>query len=310
MKLGSVFVSVGRRFDQINPNDAYLNQLKRSNYFLNDRLLVENTRELINGLYFNFGINYSRRQSASGYDSETVLGNIDFIEDEAPLDFEEYSAFVTRIKVSYRPKQRYMTEPYRKVVLGSKYPTFSLIHEKGWSGPFSSDIDFDRIEFEIDQKVTFGVLGNTEYSLKVGKFLNTKDLRLIDQKMFRQSDYILYSDPLESFQLLDTSLVATKPYFEAHHIHHFNGALINNIPLVKKLRFHVVGGGGFLWVKESNYRHTELFAGIERVFKFGVRRRLRIGVYGVAAQTNHQPIVSTMKVSFDLIDTWKRDWSF
>jgi hypothetical protein len=146
--------------------------------------------------------------------------------------------------------------------------------------------------------------------LQVGKFTNTKALHYLDVKRFRESDQYLYSTPLYSFQLLDTSLYATDYYFEAHWIHHFNGALINNIPFVKKLGVRAVAGAGLMWVKESNYRHEEVFAGIERIFKLGRRRRLRLGGYGVIGESSNSPFTTGWKVSFDIIDTWKRDWSY
>jgi len=65
-----------------------------------------------------------------------------------------------------------------------------------------------------------------------------------------------------------------------------------------------------MWVKQSNYRHQEIFAGIERIFKLGPRRRLRVGIYGVAADSNITPPTTDFKISFDLIDTWKRNWSY
>lgn len=301
-------VNAGRSFYSINPNDAYLNQIRRSNFILNDQFGVKNRTELINGLFFTSGFIYAARKSVSSFNSSTFIEEI--IKDEEPIDFVNYESFITTLKLSYTPKQRYMTEPTRKVILGSTYPTFSLEHRKGWNGPFSSDIDFDYLEFMVRQKVTVGVLGNSEYTVQAGKFFNAKDLRIVDQKRFRQSDPYLYSDPLVSFQSLDTSLIATQPYFEAHHIHHFNGALVNNLPLIKKLRLRMVAGAGFLYVKESNYRHEELFVGTERVFKIGARRRLKIGLYGILAKSNQTNVNTDFKISFDIIDTWKRDWSY
>jgi hypothetical protein len=120
----------------------------------------------------------------------------------------------------------------------------------------------------------------------------------------------LYSDPLHSFQLLDTSLSATNLFLEAHYIHHFNGAMINNLPLIKLTKIRTVAGAGVMWIKESNYRYQEVFGGVERVFKLGARRRLRLGVYGVLSQANQLPPRSGFKVSFDIIDSWKREWSY
>ena len=203
-----------------------------------------------------------------------------------------------------------MREPNRKVVLGSKYPTLRFTHRKGWNEIFGSDINFDYIDFGVDHTIQFGTLGNSRYTVTLGKFVNTKDLRYVDFKRFRQSDPYLYSDPMYSFQLLDTALNATDWFFEAHYMHHFNGAMINNLPFIKKLKLRTVAGAGMMWIRESGYRHEEIFGGVERVFKVGARRRLKIGFYGVLGQSNNDPPRADWKVSFDIIDTWKRNWSY
>jgi hypothetical protein len=226
------------------------------------------------------------------------------------LRFEDYQALISNVRLAYTPQQKFMREPNRKIVLGSKYPTIFFNHKKGWNGIVTSDIDFDYIDFGIEQNLLLGTLGNSRYTISAGKFVNTRDLRYVDFKRFRQSDPILYSDPMHSFQLLDTSLTARNWFIEAHYIHHFNGAMINNIPLFKKTKIRTVAGAGVMWIKESNYRHEEIFAGLERTFKLGARRRLRLGLFGVLGQSNNLPLKTDFKISFDIIDIWKRDWSY
>ena len=203
-----------------------------------------------------------------------------------------------------------MTEPNRKINLGSKFPTFRINYRKGWNNVFGSDIEFDYTQFTVEQDLILGVFGNSKYNAKIGKYINTKDLRIVDLKRFRQSDPYLYSDPLNTFQLLDTAFATTNLFFELHHIHHFNGALVNNLPLIKLTKVRVVAGGGMLWVQDNNFRHQEIFAGLERVFRLGARRRLRVGLYGVLAKSRGSKTNTDFKISFDIIDTWKRDWSF
>ncbi|MEM6771098.1 MAG: DUF5686 family protein, partial [Bacteroidota bacterium] len=99
-------------------------------------------------------------------------------------------------------------------------------------------------------------------------------------------------------------------FVEFHHIHHFNGALVNNIPLLRKSRIKTIAGGGFLYLPEENYRYQEIFVGLERVFKIGARRRLRLGGYAVWGDANDGRGRTSFKISFDLIDLWKRDWNF
>ncbi len=306
-KLADVNFEASRSFTNINPYDAIINQFKVSNYFLNDQFNVGHRFEIINGLYFNTQFFFANRQSIEGYNTIRIFDEEEY---NTPLDFQTYQAFITDFSLSYTPKQKYMTEPKRKIVLGSRYPTFTFTHRKGWNNALSSDIDFDYLEFKIEQDLILGVFGNSKYTAKTGRFVNTQKLEFIDLKRFRESDPYLFSNALNSFQLLDTSLISRDLFFEVHHIHHFNGAIVNNIPFIKKLRLRAVAGAGFLWVKENNYRHEELMAGLERVFKLGPRRRLRVGFYGVAATSNQTPFRTDWKISLDIIDTWRKDWSY
>lgn len=307
--LGEISVSGGRSFESINAFDAYLNQLRPSNYILLDAGRVRHSIELTNGLFLWNELEYSSRKPITGYNTSSFLNDI-VEDDDEPLQFEGYEALITTTALIYTPGLKYMREPDRKIRLGSKWPTFKLTHRKGWKGPFSSDIDFDYLEASIAQELRLGVIGNSNYELKTGKFVNTKDLRFIDFKRFRESDPLLLSDPTQTFNVLDTSLTTSNLFVEFHHIHHFNGAIINNIPLLKKTRIRTLAGAGFLWLPQDNFRYQELFVGIERVFKVGARRRLRIGTYGVLGDGTTGKADASFKVSFDLIDLWKRDWSF
>ncbi|MEM9887754.1 MAG: DUF5686 and carboxypeptidase regulatory-like domain-containing protein [Bacteroidota bacterium] len=323
-KVGSMSVDIGRDFQSINPYDAFLNQLNVSNYILRDAIRLRHRIELFNGFFWNVNLRYADRKSISGFDGRSFLNEFEFIEQEAVLEFEPYQTFISSLYFSYTPFQKFMTEPNRKVILGSKWPTFTLHYRKGWDGPLSSDIDFDYLEFSISQDVQMGTIGNSKYKAETGKFINSRDLPFVDLKRFRESDRFLFSDPLNSFQSLNQSFAALDLFTEVHHIHHFNGALVNNIPLVKKLRLRAVMGAGFLWTKEGlvinrndltqavvrNFRYQEGFAGLERIFKLGARRRLRIGAYGVFAKASNGPATSEFKISFDVIDTWDRNWDF
>ncbi len=308
-RLGDVSVWVGRDFESFNPHDAYLNQLKASNYFLKDEIAFGQQRELVNGLYLKTNLRQINRRSIAGYNTETLIDDL-VVDEQGTVDFEGYQALISNVWLTYTPGQRYLREPHRKVVLGSKWPTFSFLHRRGWSGLLSSDIRFDYLEFAVEQDLPIGAIGTSKYRAQIGQFVNTEDLRFVDIKRFRDSDPLLYSDPLTTFQALDASLSTSDVHVEFHHIHHFNGAIMNNIPLLKKTRLRAVAGGGFLWLKDRNFRYQELFAGVERIFKLGARRRARLGIYAVAADANDAQPTAAYKVSFDLIDIWKKDWNF
>lgn len=306
---GGVSFTAGRAYESIFPFDAFLNQLRASNYIKKESAKVGHEIEIVNGLFLNTNAELAVRTPITGLETSSFLSGL-VEDDDVPQSFEGYEAFITNTILSYTPGLKYMREPDRKIRLGSKFPTFRLLHRKGWKGPLGSDIDFDYVEASISQNLIFGVLGNSNYELKAGKFINTRDLRFIDLKRFRESDPILMSDPSQVFNVLDTSLTTSNLFVEFHHIHHFNGALVNNIPLLRKTRIKTIAGAGFLYLPTEKYRYQEIFVGLERVFKIGARRRLRLGGYAVLGDANDGRAQTSFKISFDLIDLWKRDWSF
>ncbi len=281
--------------------------IKRSNFIHNDFVSLSNRIEIINGLYSNIQLSFNNRRPITNMKFGTFID--DYISDNTPREFEAYQAAIAYVYLSYVPFQKYMREPNQKVVLGSKWPEFTLRYEKGVSKVFGSDIDFDFVGMSINQSVPLFTFGTLNYNVMGGQFLNTKDLRYIDYKIFRQSDPWLYSNPLYSFQLLDTSLNTTGLYTEAHFIHHFNGALGSNVPLFKKTRIKSVVGGGVLWVQNNNFFHQELFVGIERDFRI-YRQRFRIGAYYVVSESNQMPFNTGFKFSIEFFNNRENKWNF
>jgi len=303
---GTVNLSFSHSFDVIRGFDAITQIYKRDNFIEVTELSLGHDYEVANGLYVDVSFNMSERRSLEGYrfwDTDEFLPNND------PTEFETYQAFIGDVTISYTPNQKYMREPSRKVVLGSRWPTFYMYYEKGMPNIFGSDVDHDYIMFGINQTFKIGTLGTSSYHLKTGTFLNSRALQDADQKFQRRSDPIWFSNPLYSFQGLDSTLPTQRIYYEAHFVHHDNGAILNKIPFMKKTRIGLVVGAGYLYVPEHNWHHYEALVGLERNFKFS-KRRLRIGIYGVLSGGNQITPTPTWKVSFAILDRRNMKWNF
>lgn len=303
---GDINASFNHSFDAIRAYDAITQIYKRDNFIEVTDLTVGNYYEVANGLYLDVNFSMSERRSLKGY---RFLDTDGFLPNNQPTDFQTYQAFIGDLTLSWTPNQKYMKEPNRKVVLGSKWPTFSLYYEKGFPNIFGSDVDHDYILGTISQTFKIGTIGTSSYNLKSGFFLNTRSLKNADQKYHRRSDPIWFSNPLQSFQGLDSTLPTQKIYFEAHFVHHDNGAILNKIPFMKKTRISLVFGGGYLYVPEFDWHHYEFFTGLERNFKFS-KRRLRIGIYGVLSDGNHIKTTPGWKISFAILDRRSMKWNF
>lgn len=305
--LGTVGVSFSHDFDAIRSYDAISQIFKRENFIEATSLSVFQDYEILNGLYINPEFNFTERRSLSGYKFIEILDSA--LNNNKPTEFKSYQAALAEITIKYVPGQKFMREPRRKVVLGSRWPTFYVYYEKGIPKLFGSDVNHDYLLFGIQQTFKIGTLGTSSYHIKSGEFLNSKQLRDADLKYNRRSDPFWFSNPLYSFQGLDTLLPTKRRIYEGHFIHHDNGAIINKLPFMKKTGIGLVFGAGFLYVTEYKWQHYEVLGGLERNFKFS-KRRLRVGIYGVLSDGNNIKPTPTWKISFAVLDDRSMKWNF
>lgn len=287
---GYIAGSVGRNYDFIFNNDAFVNVLRRSNFFKKDYVNLEHGVELINGLVLRNRLELALRSPISINSRDTAFdkffGTIG-ADSAYYFTFNPYNAFYNSITLEYTPRQMYMREPRQKVILGSKYPTFYVTWRKGIPNVFNSAIDFDYVEYGLRQRLKLGLLGISTYSLYSGNFLTQKSLRTIDYKFVRRGDPYLFTSPSLNFQALDSSFALFRPFYEGHYMHEFYGSLINKIPYAKVLRLYEVAGAGSLYAPERKLIYFEFFAGIEKPFKlFG--QRMKAGFYAVTSIANKE----------------------
>lgn len=305
-------IGVGRDFHYIFAGDAWINMLKRSNIYLNNYLSARHGLELANGLFLHADAEIALRRSVSNYKTVALLDSTlgDILEDNKAIAFEPYNALYGTLILQYTPGQRYIREPREKVILGSKWPTFYTSWRKGISNVFSSKVDFDFLEFGMEQEIKLGLVGNSRYKVKSGTFLNKNKLELVDYQFQRRGDPLLFLNPDEAFQALDSTFPVFKRTYQAHYVHDFNGFFINRIPLLKNLRLREVAGGGFLFAPERNLRYVEAFTGIERVFKwpFNAGSKFKLGVYVVGSAANKFQNPLQFKIGVTSWDALRNRW--
>ena len=306
---GTYYVSVGRSFGQIFDGDAWINQIKRSNVYLKEGVELSHSVELANGLVLRNRFELTGRKSVAGYKTNDKVDSIagGFLTNNKAVYFPSYNAFYNTIGLDFTPRQKYIREPKEKVILGSAWPTFSVTWRKGVKGLMNSEIDFDYLEYGITQHLKMGLAGEANYSFISGKFISRKDLRLVDYKFMRQGDPFLFSNPTKSFQALDSSFPIFNRFYEGHYLHQFHGAILNKIPLLKKLNLLEVAGGGILYAPERDLKYAEVFFGIEKILRFW-RERYKIGGYMVGSVANQFKNPVQFKISIEKFDRRKNSW--
>ena len=311
-KLAQYYFQYAHGLGSINFNSAFLDQLKLSNYFNVDNFVGSHNFEIFNGFKLFTQMSVQNRYPLNNLKLVNVSWIDSLVDKGEPYKFEPYTSTRSIITLQYTPFQKYVSEPNRKVVLGSSWPTFSVRYEKGIKGLFGSDVDFDYLAIGITQELSIGTLGKTNYYFGSGRFLNQNKIEFVDKKFFRRSDSTIFryimTSPVSSFQNLKSQYETENWYAELHAIHHFNGAIINKIPFMKKTRIRSLVGAGFLFLPEyNNFFYQEAFIGIERNFKF-FKNIIRPAFYLVYSDSNKQAPNLRVKFSVDVLNT--RDMKF
>ena len=307
MHFGFIGVYGGRMFNTIVENDAVTFLFQRSNWIEEYRVNPYITRELVNGLRGSLILEYVDRLPIDQYQFGPLTE--DWFGGNEPLTFQRYQTFIATFQLEYTPFQKFMTEPYRKVILGSKWPTIKAEYKRGIPNILGSDINFDYTELSLRQNFKLRSVGTTSYHVKSGKFFNKQDLRYVDYKIFPRGDQYFFASLMQSMQIQDTTLYANDIFVQAHLVHHFNGAFMNLIPLVNKLGVHSVVGASGLYIKDSGYTYGEWFVGAERYFKAS-RARWRVGVYFVDAVSNFSRIEPRIKFAINRYSLRDQSWGY
>lgn len=306
IKLSRFSLSFGRGFDIVQQDMSFAGLIDRSNYVADKYIRLGHSTEITNGFYINTSLSIKRHSSLADYKFGNITSN--WVSDNIPREFDPYNLVVGKVSLSYVPFQKYMTEPYEKIVLGSKWPTFSASYTKGFPNLLNSEVNFDLIEASITQKIKVSTFGTSTVRVASGKFLNTKQMHYENYKIFPRGDNWFFSSPMQN-QMMDSTIYTTDLFVELHGVHHFNGALVNNIPLIKKLRLYTLTGFNYTWISETNYHYLDYYVGVERTFRIK-RQRFRLGVYFVYGGSNNSRARPTIQFSLNHYDKREKSWDY
>ncbi len=276
--------SGGKRVSQFNPENPIspaINALYTLFFRDNYMKLYENyfgnikyAQRWDNGLRFGASALYEDRMPLDNTSNYSLFGsrsklftpNYPFEKLNAP--FPRHQAVILEADIQFKPGQRYIEFPDRKLAIGSKYPTLALSYIKGINGVLGSDVDYDKWKFSVWDNVNLKLRGLFKYRFDIGGFFNSKKVFIQDYQHFNGNQTFFASEYLNSFELAPYYANSTIASFYAvgHIEHHFNGLLTNKIPLLKSLNWNLVAGSNAFYVNRSN-NYVEVFGGLENIFK-------------------------------------------
>jgi hypothetical protein len=308
LKFVRTFIRVGDVYEMVNDYASIEQVFARSNYVRAKTFSISQRMEIVNGLFGEFTFNFSDQIPLKNIQfaewSELLFGELN-----EPADFDRYIKSEFKLELRYRIKQKYIIKGNKKIIIGTDFPELFFVYRKGVPGLFNSEVKFDFIELGTKGEIGMGRFGLSRWQVFAGGFINQSDLRLLEYKYFRGSDRFFFSDPLQSFQLLGQTFLTSNEYFRANYIHHFQGSILDKVPLINWLGLELAGGAGTIMIPDESIAHIEMFGGLQKVFK--IKKQLfRVGVYGVTADNSLGEADFTWKFGLSFFNGYSNKWTY
>jgi hypothetical protein len=220
------------------------------------------SQELVNGIYLFAQLGYEERKPLFNTTDYVILESDEAYTSNNPLrpdDFDnaaiaEHDILKLSLTTRIRFGQKYLNYPDGKFNYSEdRYPTLFLGYEKGFAGS-EADNRFDQFKIRLVQDFPIGDKGRFYYNLKAGTFLNAENISFVDFQHFNGNrTRITRGNYLNSFFLLPYyDLSTNRDYFEGHVEHNFQGYIMGKLPLLKKLKSHLIVSGKTLSIAENS----------------------------------------------------------
>ena len=243
------------------------------------------SREIVNGVHLFSNIEYANRTPLFNTTNYIMFPrkNISYTSNnpEAPFNFdtsfEGHNIWSININAKIRFGQKYLSYPNQKIKLGnSKYPSLNVGFRKNF-GASNTEWNSDLVFSQLSQDYAIGHWGIITYGAKGGTFLKKKNIQFIDYVHFNgnrllfapNDNYVSYFLTLPYY-----NLSTNDKYGELHMEHNFKGAILNRVPCLDLLKFHLVVGSKGLFTA-NNRPYSEFSFGLDNI-GFGKWRFLRI----------------------------------
>ena len=250
---------------------------RRGYYFDESRFNFQ--RELIRGLTQRVAFRYSTFRPVFDFGYLPPDGENDTL--------TTYENAEVILETRFARDELFIINDNERLSLGTtKWPEVTLRYTHGFKGLAGSDFDYDKLRLSIHKRIRFGPMG-VGYVTMTGEYVFSKlPYPLLSLHLGNQTPFFAHV----TYNLMDYGEFVSDRYVSLHYSHHFEGLLLNRIPLMRKLKWRLVGtsnvilggmssmnkaliaqapdGEGQIGFLSRGVPYIELGYGIENIFKF------------------------------------------
>ncbi len=158
--------------------------------------------------------------------------------------------FVSEITLNahFGINEEYISSVFNRQSFGSLYPIIEIQYTYGIPGFMKSHYEYQKLTIGLKHFITFGFFGKTNYYIEAGKIFGIVPYPLL--KLHEGNTGIAYN--MRSFNLMNYYEFASDEYVSFFAEHHFNGLVLNKIPILRRLKFREVIYAKGVWGNVSD----------------------------------------------------------
>ncbi len=235
--------------------------------FINeDNFLLSFKRGVADKILYNrmFKVEYYRDWK-NGLSTTLILRNIQqkpggtlYFNYEDGHSVESITSSEITARIRFAPNEKFYQGINYRVPIISNNPIFQFTFTQGIKGVFGADYTYSKLKFNAFKRFYEGPLGFTNTEIEAGKIFGKVPFPLLELPRANQT----YSYQLRSYNMMNFLEFASDKYVSLLVEHHFNGFILNKIPLIKKLKWRSIISFKGLYGGISDKNNPEVTPGL------------------------------------------------
>lgn len=209
--------------------------MRRGYYY--DEARVNFQRELFKGFTQRVAFRYSTFSPTFNFRYQQA-------HDQTTDTLSSYQTAELIVESRFARDELFLQDDNERVSLGTtRWPVITLRYTRGFKGIGNSDFDYTKLKVAVFKKIRFGPLGVGLMNLSGEYVFQNVPYTLLNPHLGNQTP--LYT--VVTFNLMKYGEFVSDRYASLQYQHHFEGFLLNRIPLMKKLKWRLVGTANVLY---------------------------------------------------------------
>jgi hypothetical protein len=203
---------------------------RRGYYFNEQRFNFQ--REIFKGFNQRVAVRYST------FNPTFNFGYYQQPDDETSPILNSYQNAEVILESRFARDEIFIFNDNERLTLGTtKWPVLTIRYTHGFKGFMGSDFDYNKVRVTLNKRIKYGPLGYAYGSLAGEYVFNTLPYPLLSLHLGNQTP--VYAQV--TYNLMNYGEFISDRFASLQYSHHFEGFLLNRIPLMRKLKWRLVG---------------------------------------------------------------------